>query len=66
MQEDLLFDVLLKFLPSYFECAYSGFECASGTIFGVTCFDSENGTVEIAMEVALEGHLTVEWKGWMF
>ena len=66
MEEGLRFDVLLKFLPSYFECAYSRFEYAPGTIFGVTCFDSENGTVEVAMEVAFEGHLTAEWRGWMF
>jgi len=50
-----------SFLPSYCVYAYSRSECAPGRIFGVTCFDSENGTVEVAMEVAFEGHLTVEW-----
>lgn len=48
-------------VSTFFACAYSRFECAAGRIFGVTCFDSENGTVEVAMEIAFEGHLTVEW-----
>lgn len=61
MEAGRRFDVLLKFLPSYSACAYSRFECAAGRIFGVTCFDSENGTLEVAMEIAFEGHLTVEW-----
>jgi hypothetical protein len=61
MEEGLRFDVLLEFLRSYCVCAYGRSECASGRIFSVTCFDSENGTVEVSMEVAFEGHLTVEW-----
>lgn len=50
MKETRRFDVLLKFLPSYSACAYSRFECAPGMILGVTCFDSENGTVEVALK----------------